>query len=103
MFSLGAVLLAIFALAWLARRVPGLRAAGGLLQVRGGVQVGPRERVVLLQAGDQWLLIGVASGSVRTLQVLDRVPAEWNTAAPAAVSPKFAKTLAQLLHKTPPQ
>ncbi len=66
------VLLGIVALAWLLKRMNGLQgSAGGALKVLGGVSVGQRERVVLLQVGDRQLLIGVAPGSVRTLQTLD--------------------------------
>lgn len=43
----------------------------GLIQVLGSAKVGTREKIVLLRAGEQHLLIGVASGSVRTLHVFD--------------------------------
>ncbi len=39
-------------------------AAGGLLRVVGGVMVGPKERVVVVEVGDTWLLLGVAASSV---------------------------------------
>lgn len=43
----------------------------GLIQVLGSAKVGSREKIVLLRAGEQHLLIGVASGNVRTLHVFD--------------------------------
>ena len=56
---------AIGLFAWLMRRfVPGQGAAGGLLRVVGGVMVGPKERLVVVEVGDTWLLLGVAASSV---------------------------------------
>ncbi|MFB4204182.1 flagellar biosynthetic protein FliO [Arhodomonas sp. KWT2] len=70
--GLAGVLALIVVLAWGMRRMGRFGSnAGGRLRVLGAVPVGQRERVVLLQAGERQLLIGVAPGSVRTLQVLD--------------------------------
>lgn len=69
----------IIGVAWMLRRYGRLQsAASGSLKILGGLSVGPRERVVLLQAGDTQLLVGVAPGRVQTLHVLDTpiLPAE---------------------------
>jgi len=94
----GALLLVlgvIFALAWLLRRMQGLRAGAsqGALQVRAGLNVGARERVLWVQAGDKHLLLGVAPGRVQTLHVFDAPPVE---ASPEASDrlPSFAEALA---------
>ena len=69
--ALALVVTAIFALAWLARRLRGFaEGKGAVLSVIAEVRVGPKERAVLLQAGGTQLLVGVAPGSVRTLHVL---------------------------------
>jgi len=44
---------------------------GSVLRVIGSTSVGQREKVVLLEVGNEQLLIGVAAGSVRTLHVLE--------------------------------
>jgi flagellar protein FliO/FliZ len=94
--SLALVLGAIFALAWLLRRVQGFRAGGaGALQLRAGLQVGPKERVLLIRAGDKHLLLGVSSGQVRTLLVFDQPPAELEI--PAAPPPGFAEALRKVM------
>ena len=63
----------IVGVAWLARRFGNFQtAASGALRVIGGLSMGPRERVVLVQVGDQQLLLGVAPGRVSTLHVLDK-------------------------------
>lgn len=62
----------IFGMAWFMRRLGGINSvAAGNLKVLGGISVGQRERVVLVQAGDTQLLIGVAPGQIRTLHVMD--------------------------------
>ena len=68
MLGLGLVLAAIAGSAWLLKRLgPGQVAASGALWVVGGVAVGPKERVVLVDVGDTRLVLGVAPGRVSTL------------------------------------
>lgn len=66
------VLGAVFAAAWLMRRVRGFGGAkdGNAITVVAERAVGPRERVVLLQIDGERVLVGVASGSVRKLHAL---------------------------------
>jgi flagellar protein FliO/FliZ len=67
--SLVLVLGAIFAAAWVMRRLRGVtgQRASSAIVVVAEQTVGPRERVVLLQVGGERVLIGVAQGSVRAL------------------------------------
>ncbi|WP_301276634.1 flagellar biosynthetic protein FliO [Dechloromonas sp.] len=54
--------------AWLARKVTGGKGFGqGGMKVVGGVALGPRERIVLIEVGDTWLVIGLVPGQIRTL------------------------------------
>ncbi|HEU0197838.1 MAG TPA: flagellar biosynthetic protein FliO [Nevskiaceae bacterium] len=74
--ALIAVLAAILVLAWAARRVQqrsGVR-GGALLRTHASLSVGPRERAVLVEAGGQFLLLGVANGQVRLLHCFDTPP-----------------------------
>ena len=65
------VLLIIAAAAWFTRRFGHFQAtAGGTLKIVGGLHLGARERLVVVQVGDQQLLLGVAPGRVSTLHVL---------------------------------
>ncbi|MGH8299802.1 MAG: flagellar biosynthetic protein FliO [Steroidobacteraceae bacterium] len=83
------VLAAIFAVAWLARRVRGVgNRVGNAIDVLADVPIGPKERAVLLKVGAEQVLIGVAPGRVSALHVL-REPVEIPKAAatsPAAAS-----------------
>ena len=70
-FALLLVLAAIFVIAWLLRRmrIVGNR-VGGAIDVLANVQLGQKERAVLLQVGSTQILVGVAPGQVSTLHVL---------------------------------
>ncbi len=86
----------IVAIAWLLKRTGRFQAAaGGGLKILGGLSMGSRERVVLIQAGETQLLLGVAPGRVQTLHVLDQ-PLQ---APPAATQGGFAEQLGRLLNK----
>ncbi|MNN99031.1 Flagellar protein FliO [compost metagenome] len=58
--------------------------------------LGPRERVVIVEVADTWLVLGVAPGQVSKLHELPAPAAE---VAPAAAAPdgRFAERLAQAL------
>lgn len=73
LLGLGLVLAAIAGTAWLLRRFsPGQIGGGGAVKVIGGVAVGPKERLVLVEIGETWLVLGVAPGQVNTLHTLPR-------------------------------
>lgn len=75
-FALLAVLAAIFAVAWLARRVRGMGSrVGNAIDVLADIPLGPKERAVLLKVGTEQVLVGVAPGRVSALHVL-REPVE---------------------------
>jgi flagellar protein FliO/FliZ len=86
----------IVAIAWLLKRTGRFQmAAGGGLRILGGLSMGSRERVVLIQAGETQLLLGVAPGRVQTLHVLDQpLPTKQ-----ASTHPGFADQLGRLLNK----
>ncbi len=72
LLGLLAVIGVIFLMAWFLRR---MGAAGGLghkgLRVVCMLPLGTRERLVLVQAGDEQLLLGVAPGRVNLIKTLD--------------------------------
>lgn len=73
---LGSLLLVfgcIFGLVFLLRKMNGFPLASGApIRVVASARVGSREKIILLEAGEQQLLVGVAAGNVRTLHVLDQ-------------------------------
>jgi len=96
-FGLLVVLAAIVGSAWLLRRYGRLQSGvAGALRVIGGLSMGPRERVVLIQVGKQQLLLGVAPGRVQMLHVLDEPVAETSHTTDKT---KFAEQLGKALGK----
>ncbi len=70
--SLLLVFVCLFGVVYLLRRFNGVRIGqGSVLRVLGSANVGQREKIVLIEAGKEQLLLGVAQGSVRTLHVFD--------------------------------
>ncbi len=89
------VVLLIFGLAWLVRRMGRLQSViGGSMKLLGGLSLGQRERAVLVQIGETQMLLGVAPGSVRTLHVFDK-PVVSATTSPTGES--FADKLNAVL------
>lgn len=74
--TLGGLLLVlgmILGMAWLLRRLGQLPGSGkGPLRILGGISVGTRERVLLVEVDEVRLVLGVAPGRVQTLHVLPR-------------------------------
>ncbi len=102
------VLAAVLGTAWLARRVRAFNAAGNVgLEVLSQLSLGARERAVLVRVGERQLLLGVGSGGVRTLYVLDAVapgpgpglPPGAGVPATSPVRPNFKELLLRSLGK----
>ena len=94
--SLALVLVLIVALGWVARRLRDMRGARGKgeLQLLGGVAVGGKERIVVVQFGNDQLVVGVAPGNVTLLQRYPGIAAAMAKAGDAAEtrSEDFADT-----------
>ena len=96
--GLVAVLLLIAGTAWFAKRLgvaPG--GASGLLNVVSSASVGTRERVVVVEVGESWLVVGVAPGSVNMLTTLPK--GERPTASAHPLNAHFAARLQQMIEK----
>ena len=89
-FGLAVVIGLIFLFAWVVRRF-GLQPSGNgrVLKVVSSAMVGQRERVVVVEIGDAWLVLGVAAGQVRALHTM---PAGKLPDAPAPPLAAFAGT-----------
>lgn len=88
----------IFFLAWLLRRVQqaGPTGKGQVIDIVGSRALGPRDRLVLVQVGNEQILLGLSPGTITALHVL-KEPVQVPSSEPA--SPEFAQRLMELLGK----
>ena len=98
-FGLLLVLGLIFFLAWLLRRVQqaGPAGKGQVIELIGSRALGPRDRLMLVQVGNEQILLGLSPGSITALHVL-KEPVEVPTAGEKA-TPEFAQHLLKILGK----
>ena len=68
------------------RKLNGGRGFGqtGPLRIVGGLMIGPRERIVMIEAGDSWIVIGIVPGQIRTLHTM---PKGETPVAPDTITP----------------
>jgi len=99
LFGLIAVLALMVGIAWLFKRsglAPNTN-GNAVAKIIGGVSVGTRERVMVIEVADQWIVVGVAPGRVNTLATM---PRQEHVAAPASTaSANFASWLKQTIDK----
>lgn len=71
--GLGTVLALLIGSLWILKKLVAQRgASAGLLRVVAGTAVGTRERVVIVEVGSTWLVLGVAPGRVSALAEVPR-------------------------------
>jgi flagellar protein FliO/FliZ len=98
-FGLLVVLGIMASIAWLLKRsgLSNITGSGIPLKVIGGVSVGTRERVMVVEVADQWIVVGVAPGRVNTLATLPRQEVVASAATP--VTKNFSTWLKQTVEK----
>ncbi len=90
------VILAILGSAWFYRRFGNVTNINHeALRIIGGVSMGQKEKVVLMQVGEEQLLLGVSPGRIQTLHVLPK-PIETQS-LPETGDKKFAVQLTEAL------
>ena len=98
--GLAILVVLMFAAAWVFRRSGGVQAlARGPVKIVGGVSVGARERVVLLEVADSWVLVGVAPGQVQALHTLPRQELPGSDGLPPLGAP-FQQLIARFAPRT---
>ena len=100
LFGLAVVLGTVAGAAWLLKRfAPGQVSAGGAIKLIGGIAVGPKERVVVVEVGDTWLVVGVAPGQVSALHNMPRVETFQGGAKSATDDQRFASWLKDVMKR----
>lgn len=98
--SLVAILALIIGAAWIAKRFFTVHAQGGsVIKLLGGINVGGREKVLLLEIGEQWVVVGVAPGHISTLTTMPRQAVVANTNTTQEQPKAFSAWLKQIMDK----
>jgi flagellar protein FliO/FliZ len=108
LFALIVVLAVLGALAWFLKRY-GPKVAGGNanLRVVGSLSLGGRERIVVVEVGNEWIVVGASPGRINALATMPRQDGQNNESggAHAALAPhapaahSFADWLKQTIDK----
>ena len=90
----------LVALAWAMKRY-GPRVAGNAANLRmvGALNIGGRERIMVVEVGDQWIVVGAAPGRVNALHTMPRQEGEAEVMS-ATGSPSTAGNFSDWLRKT---
>ncbi len=94
LIGLAVVLGVVVGIAWLARRF-GLQTPhlGSAVKVVGGVMLSGKERVVVVEIQNTWLVLGVAPGQVNMLHSLPAQPQQRAAATPGAFADRLRESL----------
>ncbi len=92
------IVVLIFVLAWLMKKMQLTQfTQNGLIQIVSAISVGHRDRIALIQVGEEQVLIGLTPGRIHTLHTMkspvDATPAAIGSAS--AFSDKFKQVLQQ--------
>jgi flagellar protein FliO/FliZ len=101
-FSLLVVLAVLVGLAWLLKRY-GPKSVTGSANVKlvGALSVGTRERILVVEVGEQWIVVGASPGRMNALATMPRqeTDADAPLAAQALPSANFAEWFKQTIEK----
>jgi flagellar protein FliO/FliZ len=102
-FALSLVLALLGAMVWFMKRF-GPQAAAGAAQMRtiGALSLGGRERVVVIEVGDQWIVVGASPGRINALATMPKqevAPGGPAVLANGPASGSFAEWLKQTIDK----
>ncbi|MFZ6780064.1 flagellar biosynthetic protein FliO [Undibacterium sp. Ji83W] len=86
--------------AWLMRRLGPMNAGNKIpVKIIGGISVGNRERVMVVEVGDQWLILGVTASNINNLGSMPKQDELLNQSAHAAANDPFSAWLKRTLDK----
>jgi len=99
LFGLVIVLGLLAGAAWMVRRLGMARSSfSSAVKVIGAASIGTRERIVLVEVADQWIVVGVAPGCVNALSTMPRQEGVFAD-APAPAPVNFSAWLKQTIEK----
>ncbi|MFZ6861208.1 flagellar biosynthetic protein FliO [Undibacterium sp. Ji67W] len=79
------ILLLMFGSAWLLKRIGPITAGNKIpLKIIGGINVGTRERILVVEVDDQWMILGVTPNNISNLGSLEKRDLPTTSQSPAA-------------------
>lgn len=101
-FGLIMVLGVMMLIAWLIKRyAPGIGQNNSVARIVGGVNVGSRERVLVIEVADRWLVVGVSPSQVTSIANLDAGQAIAEPLSQhSSAAHSFAKWLTRSMNRT---
>jgi flagellar protein FliO/FliZ len=81
---------------------PGQMPGAAGLRIVGALNLGGRERIVVVEVGDQWIVVGASPGRVNALAQMPRQHEQAGVAVPGAYAPSatsFSEWLKQTIDK----
>ena len=73
MVGLILVLVVLVVIAWAVKKIGvGKQASGGAIKIVGGLQVGNRERIMVIEVANEWIVVGVTATSITALSTMPK-------------------------------
>ena len=86
------------AAAWMLRKFNSTgTSSGGTIKIIGGIAVGSRERIMVIEVADQWIVVGITASSINTLSTMPKQ--ETSLQEEQAASGNFSSRLKQFIEK----
>ena len=99
-FALTLVLALLAALAWVMKRYgPNVQAGAGGLRIVGALNLGGRERIMVVEIGDQWIVVGASPGRVSALATMPKQEGSASIQGHAPAASSFSEWLKQTIDK----
>ncbi len=99
MLGLILVLGVLVVIAWSVKKIGvGKQANGGAIKIVGGIHVGNRERIMVIEVANEWIVVGVTSASITALSTMPKQ--EGATLSPSLpLAKNFSSWLQQTIEK----
>ena len=102
-FALTLVLGLLFALAWVMKRYgPKMQGGSAGMRVVGALNLGGRERIMVVEIGNQWIVVGASPGRINALATMPKqegAPIQASLAQHTPPASSFAEWLKQTIDK----
>jgi flagellar protein FliO/FliZ len=100
LLALSFVIFLMLAIAWIIKRVgPGMIHQQLPMKIIGGMRIGNREKVMVIEVADQWLVLGITAQQINTLATLPKQELNETTQAEANTNNPFANWLKTTMEK----